>query len=180
MMAGPVSATLLPNSGLTDKGVRVAIPSRTVRAARQKDLVRSPAGPRRLNGKQTVAMKAASRVSGKQAGATNRSRTEKAEAKILFEKVFHSMGPRTYAAEVKELPNGNHVLVLTEGKRDKETGEVRQVRLFIYGEDFTAFFRLLHETAGFIRANPLSEEIRRKRVKFWAKKDKQSPRSGAR
>ena len=42
------------------------------------------------------------------------------------------------------------------------------------GEDFSAFFKLLHETAGFIRANPLSEEIRQKRNKFWAKKSRES------
>ena len=98
----------------------------------------------------------------------------KPEPKILFQKFFHSVGPRTYAAQVKELGNRNHLLVLTEGKRDQETGEVRKTRLFIYGEDFSAFFRLLHETAAFIRANPLSEEIRKKRSKFWARKNQQT------
>jgi hypothetical protein len=103
----------------------------------------------------------------------------KPEPKILFQKFFKSVGPRTYAAQVKELPNGNHLLVLTEGKRDSETQEVRKTRLFIYGEDFTALFRLLHETAAFIRANPLSEEVRQRRDRFWARKNRESDKRGA-
>jgi hypothetical protein len=102
----------------------------------------------------------------------------KPEAKILFQKFFHSVGPRTYAAQVKELGNGNHLLVLTEGKRDAETGEVRKTRLLVFGEDFTAFFKLLAETAGFIRANPLSEEIREKRRRIWAKRNKDARAAG--
>lgn len=105
---------------------------------------------------------------------SNPSASGKPEPKILFQKFFHSVGPRTYASQVKELPNRNHLLVLTEGKRDRDTGELRKIRLFIYGEDFSAFFRLLHETAAFIRANPLSEEIRHKRSKFWAKKNREN------
>jgi hypothetical protein len=101
----------------------------------------------------------------------------KPEPKVLFQKFFKSIGPRTYATQIKELSNGNHLLVITEGKRDEETGEVRKTRVFVYGEDFTAFFRLLHETATFIRANPLSEEVRRKRDRFWAKKAKANGRN---
>jgi hypothetical protein len=102
----------------------------------------------------------------------------KPEAKILFQKYFRSVGPRTYAAQVKELGNGNHLLVLTEGKRDAESGEVKKTRLLVFGEDFSAFFKLLHETATFIRANPLSEEIRQRRGRFWAKKNKESRAAG--
>lgn len=98
----------------------------------------------------------------------------KPEPKIIFQKFFHSVGPRTYASQVKELANGNHLLVLTEGKRDEKTGEVRKTRLFIYGEDFSAFFRLLHDTATFIRANPLSQEVRDRRAKFWERKAKEA------
>src|SRR6476659_3494153 len=79
---------------------------------------------------------------------------EKAEHEILFQTYFKSVGPRTYAAQVKKANNANHYLVLTEGKRDEKTGEVRKARLFIYSEDFIAFFRMLQETAQFIRANP--------------------------
>ena len=100
----------------------------------------------------------------------------KPEAKILFQKYFHSVGPRTYATQVKELANGNHLLVITEGKRDPESGEVRKTRLLVFGEDFSAFFKLLQETAGFIRANPLSEEIREKRRTILGKEEQGSPR----
>src|SRR5689334_22548662 len=48
--------------------------------------------------------------------------TAKQEPKILFQKFFKSVGPRTYASQIKEAGNGNHFLVLTEGKRDEETG----------------------------------------------------------
>ena len=95
------------------------------------------------------------------------------EAKILFQKFFKSIGPRTYAAQVKELANGNHLLILTEGKRDRDGTGVRKTRLFLYGEDFTAFFRLMSETAAFLRANPLPEEVRRRRDKFWAKQQRE-------
>jgi Protein of unknown function (DUF3276) len=93
---------------------------------------------------------------------------------VLFQKHFKSVGPRTYAAQVKELANGNHLLVLIEGKRDPKTDEVRKTRLFVFGEDFPAFFRMLHETAAFLRANPLSEEVRRRREKFWSRKSKEA------
>ncbi len=88
---------------------------------------------------------------------------------ILFQKFFKSRGPRTYAAQVKEARNGNHYLVLTEGKRDKDTGEVRKTRLFLYSEDFPEFFRMLSETAHWIKANPLSDELKKKRDRFWSK-----------
>ncbi len=98
----------------------------------------------------------------------------KPEHKVLFQKFFKSVGTRTYAAQIKELTNGNHLLVLTEAKRDPQTDEVRKTRLFVFGEDFSAFFRLLHETATFIRANPLDEEVRKRRERFWAKKNRQT------
>src|SRR4051812_15036358 len=45
------------------------------------------------------------------------------EQKILCQSFFKSVGPRTYAAQVKEAGNGNHFILLTEGNRDKATGE---------------------------------------------------------
>ena len=96
----------------------------------------------------------------------------KPEPVILFQNYFKSVGPRTYAAQVKEAGNGNHFLVLTEGKRDEGSGEVKKTKLFVFAEDFPAFFRMLHETAQFIKANPVSAEVKRKREKFWAKKSK--------
>ena len=47
-------------------------------------------------------------------------------------------------AQLKKANNGNHFLVLTEGNRHKETGDIRKTRLFVYSEDFAAFFRMLH------------------------------------
>src|SRR5918999_991981 len=65
----------------------------------------------------------------------------KTEHEILFQKYFKSLGPRTYAAQVKRASNGNHYLVLTEGKRDEPSADVRKTRLFVFGEDFVEFFR---------------------------------------
>lgn len=92
------------------------------------------------------------------------------EQKILFQQFFKSVGPRTYAAQVKEANNGNHFLVLTEGKRDDATGEVRKTRLFVFSEDFAEFFDLLEQTARFIKAHPVPEEVEQRRRRFWAKK----------
>src|ERR1043165_106308 len=85
------------------------------------------------------------------------------EAEILFQKYFKSVGPRTYAAQVKRAGNGNHFLVLTEGKRDEKTDEVRKTRLFVFSEDFIEFFKMLHETAQFIKAHPVPDKVRQKR-----------------
>lgn len=95
----------------------------------------------------------------------------KPESKILFQKYFKSVGPRTYAAQLKEAGNGNHFLVLTEGKRDPVTNEVKKLKLFVYSEDFPAYFRMLHETAQFIKAHPVSPEIKMKRMRHWARKE---------
>src|SRR4051794_23516192 len=75
---------------------------------------------------------------------------KKPDAQILFQKFFKSVGPRTYAAQVKKAGNGNHFLVLTEGKRDEKTQEVRKTKLFVFSEDFAEFFHLLHDAAQFI------------------------------
>ena len=88
----------------------------------------------------------------------------KPEPKILFQQFFKSVGPRTYVAQMKEAANGNHFLVLTEGKRDDKTNEVRKSRLFLYSEDFVAFFRLMQETAQFIKAHPLDPKVRQTRI----------------
>jgi hypothetical protein len=156
-----ISATFQAVKRSIRKGDRLATTTRSIGSTRDKRPAR-PAVTRRIETKPSAQPGASPPTNGKP------------EPKILFQKFFHSVGFRTYASQVKELPNGNHVLVLTEGKRDRDTGEVRKTRLFIYGEDFTAFFRLLHETATFIPANPLSEEIRQKRSKFWAKKNREN------
>ena len=95
----------------------------------------------------------------------------KPEAKVLFQKYFKSMGPRTYASYIKEAPSGNHFLVITEGKRDEDSGEVKKIKVYVPAEDFGQFFRMLHETAQFIKGHPVPEEIKLRRQRFWAKKE---------
>jgi hypothetical protein len=97
----------------------------------------------------------------------------KAEPKILFQEFFKSVGPRTYVAQIKEAGNGNHFLLLTEGRRDDKTGEVRKTKLIVFSEDFDAFFKMLTKSVAHIRANPVPSEVRKKREKFWANKKQQ-------
>ena len=91
----------------------------------------------------------------------------KAEPKIIHQTFFKSVGPRTYAAQIKEIANGNHLLVLTEGKRDDKTNEVRKTRLFVYAEDFPELFKMLDDARSFIDAHPVSKAAQAKRQKFW-------------
>jgi hypothetical protein len=91
----------------------------------------------------------------------------KVEPKIIHQTYFKSVGPRTYAAQVKECGNGNHLLVLIEGKRDPASNEVRKTQLYIFAEDFDAFFGMLRESVQFIKAHPVPEAVREKRRKFW-------------
>jgi hypothetical protein len=102
---------------------------------------------------------------------------EKKEPKILFQQFFKSVGPRTYAAQVKEAGNGNHFLVLTEGKRDEKTGDLRKSCVYVYSEDFVAFFQLVKEMSLFIKANPLPPEVKARRDRFWSKQGKGGPQS---
>ena len=88
---------------------------------------------------------------------------------ILFQKYFKSVGPRTYAAQVKRAANGNHFLVLTEGKRDEKTNELRKSHLFVYSEDFAAFYQLIKASAEFVKANPVDKAVAAKRARVWAK-----------
>lgn len=109
------------------------------------------------------------RVMPRPAQGNKASSSSSDEAPILFQNYFKSVGPRTYAAQVKQARNGNQFLVLTEGKRDAETGQLRKTRLFVYSEDFSPFFRMLHETAQWIKANPVPPEVKARREKFWAR-----------
>lgn len=103
----------------------------------------------------------------------------KPEGEILFQQYFKSVGPRTYAAQVKRAANGNHFIVLTEGKRDDKTGEVRKTRLFVFSEDFKPFFDLVRDTVRFVKDNPLPPEVRKKRERFWAKQAAKGDKPGA-
>lgn len=110
------------------------------------------------------------RLRSKPAGKSSSGRPAAADDhEILFQKFFKSVGPRTYAAQVKRARNGNHYLVLMEGKRDESSEEIRKTRLFIYSEDFVEFFRLAKSAAEFIKANPLPDAVRRKREQFWSR-----------
>src|SRR3954471_13047209 len=75
----------------------------------------------------------------------------KTEQKILYQTFFKSVGTRTYAAQVKEAGNGNHFILLTEGRRDEKTGEVRKSRVLVFSEDFQAFAKLFADTMLFVR-----------------------------
>lgn len=97
---------------------------------------------------------------------------EKKPDPILFQTFFKSVGPRTYAAQMKEAKNGNHYLVLTEGKRDPKTDELRKISLYLFSEDFQKFFHLMRETADWIKANPVSEEVAQRQAKRWKEKPK--------
>ena len=99
----------------------------------------------------------------------------KAEPKIIHQAFFKSIGPRTYAAQIKEIANGNHLLVLTEGKRDEQTNEVRKTRLFVYAEDFPEMFRMLDQARAFIDAHPVSKAAQEKRQKFWDRHNQSQP-----
>ena len=96
----------------------------------------------------------------------------KPQAEILFQKYFKSVGPRTYAAQIKEIANGNHLLVLTEGKRDEQTNEVRKTRLFVYAEDFPEMFKMLDDARAYIEAHPVSKAAQAKRQKFWERQNR--------
>lgn len=104
--------------------------------------------------------------------------SDKPDHPILFQQYFKSVGPRTYALQVKKATNDNHYLVLTEGRRDKQSGEVRKMRINLFSEDFDAFFDLLRQAEAFIKAHPLSPEFMKKRKQFWsniARRSKKSP-----
>ena len=139
---------------------RAAVVSRPQSSARRSNF----AGRRRPSARPSSGT---SRGPGAPAG-------EKAEHEILFQQYFKSVGPRTYAAQVKRATNGNHYLVLTEGKRDESTGEVRKTKLFVYSEDFVEFFKMLQATAQFIRANPVPDEVKKKRDRYWAKQGRET------
>lgn len=89
------------------------------------------------------------------------------EPKILFQSYFKSVGPRTYAAQVKEASNGNHFIVLTEGKPDKATGELRKTRLLVFSEDFESFFKLVDEARQFAQHNPVPDSVKKRQSDYW-------------
>lgn len=105
--------------------------------------------------------------------------TEKIEPRTLHQTYFKSVGPRTYAAQLKEAGNGNHFLVLTEGKRDKKTNELKKCSLFVFSEDFDAFKDMLRDAFKYIAEHPVSAEVKSRQQKYWAKKKSNQPRMNA-
>lgn len=141
---------------------RAAVVSRPPSSARRA----GPSAPRRPG------FRAGPTRNGSPAGA--KSAAPKPEHEILFQQYFKSVNPaKTYAVQLKRAGNGNHYLVLTEGKRDDSTGEVRKTRVFVYSEDFKEYFKMLQSAAVFIRNNPVPDEVKRKRDRFWAKNAEQ-------
>jgi hypothetical protein len=89
---------------------------------------------------------------------------------ILFQQWFRSMGPRVYAAQIKRAGNGNQYLVLTESKRDDAGVEPRKTRVYLYGEDFAAFFSMMRALAGWMKEHPLDSQFLARRKAFWSRK----------
>lgn len=135
--------------------------------------------PSRPGGPQSGQRSGRRSTSAGKPSATGKPKDADAPDEILFQSFFKSVGPRTYAAQIKKARNGNHYLVLTEGKRDKQTEELRKIRLFLYSEDFQSFFHLLRETADWIKTHPLPQAYQQKRTKFWAKKAREEPQRQA-
>lgn len=94
---------------------------------------------------------------------------ERQEHPILFQKYFKSVGTRTYVAQMKVATNGNHYLVFTEASRVKGTDDLRKTRIFVYSEDFKAFFDMLSETLRFTVEHPVPKAIADERAAFWRK-----------
>ena len=92
------------------------------------------------------------------------------QTEILFQKYFKSVGQRTYAAQVSRARNDNQFITLIEGRRDKETGEVKKSKLLVFSEDFDEFFKLLQDISGWIKQHPLPQDFQEKRKRFWATK----------
>lgn len=114
-------------------------------------------------------------MSGATGGASGRGRNPRRDQDrkpdpILFQQWFRSIGPRIYAAQIKRAGNGNQYLVLTESKRDEGTSEPRKTRIFVYGEDFGAFFSMLRELANWMKEHPLDAEFLARRKAFWSRK----------
>lgn len=77
---------------------------------------------------------------------------------------------------MKEASNGNQALVLIEGKRDAETGEVKKHKLYLWSEDFPAFMEMFEAVRKHIEEHPVPEAVRAKREAFWKKGGKPSQR----
>lgn len=155
-------------------GGAAAAPFRRGRSGTDAPATRPNNGARFAGDRSSPVAGGSERPSGsREPGQRRRSRAQgprpDAEHEILFQKFFKSVGPRTYAVQVKRATNGNHFIVLMEGKRDEKTAEVRKTRLFIFSEDFPEFFRMLKGLADFVKDHPVPKEVQEQRQKFWNK-----------
>ena len=160
-MSVVISAGPVRSSG--SSGFRA--PARSAEPASRHDRPRSTNGYRRQYAKRASNNVRPSGVSG------NRDPERKPDP-ILFQHYFKSIGPRTYAVQIKRAQNQNPYLVITEGKRDEKSGEIRKTRVFVYGEDFDSFIELLRHAAMWIRQHPVSDEFKQKRRQFWQKRQR--------
>ena len=100
--------------------------------------------------------------------------TARVEHPILFQTYFKSVGPRTYAVQVKRASNNNHYIVLTEGRRDEKSGEIRKNRINIFSEDFPAFWNLLSDLAKWVRSHPVPPKVASRQAALWKKRAAQN------
>ncbi len=114
-------------------------------------------------------------MSSTQSDPAAQSAGDRPEAPILFQQYFKA-GPRTYAAQVKQASNGKPFLVLTEGRRQEKDEQVRKSRILVFSENFGDFFRMLQETAEFIKANRPPEDQRPSRNSNSGARPQQQPR----
>ncbi|MGN6506624.1 MAG: hypothetical protein ACTHM6_13775 [Tepidisphaeraceae bacterium] len=71
---------------------------------------------------------------------------------------------------MKKATNGNHYLVLTEGRRDDKTGEVYKKRLNVFSEDFEPCVDRIRAFAAFKKAHPVPDNVRQRQAALWKKK----------
>ncbi|MBC7783120.1 MAG: DUF3276 family protein [Burkholderiales bacterium] len=126
-----------------------------------------PSGPKQYNGNRGTGSSRISTGSVSAGAPEPQNVPRKPDHSILFQTFFKSVGSRTYAAQIKQATNGNQYMVVTEGRRDKNSDDVRKMRINIFSEDFEAFFDLLRQTARYIKEHPLSAEFQAERKKFW-------------
>lgn len=69
---------------------------------------------------------------------------------VLYQKWFKT-GAQTYAVQIGADRQGRRSMILTEGRRDVQTGQVEKIRFLVGPRDLVPFFRMLHETAVFLR-----------------------------
>lgn len=76
---------------------------------------------------------------------------ENGEKPIIFQQYFKN-GNRTYASQVKISQIGKKYLVLTEGRRDPKTQELKKHTICVFEQDFKQFFAILQETVLYLRS----------------------------